>query len=75
MRFTPSLKYKAPKYTYMAEQRKKEQEKRQVKKAQDKYIFDLRGYINNELNSLKVENIENVEMDTYKKKEFFYCII
>jgi polyphenol oxidase len=38
----------------------------------DKYLFDLRGYINNELHNFKVENIENIEMDTYEKKDFFY---
>ena len=36
-----TVKYKAPIYTMAAEQRKKEQENRQIKKAQDKYVFDF----------------------------------
>ena len=38
----------------------------------EKYIFDLRGFINKELANLNVKNIENVEMDTFSNKEFFY---
>jgi len=40
--------------------------------ATGKYLFDLRGYINRELHNFKIENIENIEMNTYAKKEFFY---
>jgi len=38
----------------------------------EKYFFDLRGFINKELSSLNIKNIENIEMDTYSEKEFFY---
>ena len=37
-----------------------------------KFLFDLRNYINNELTSLNIENIENIEMDTFSEEEFFY---
>jgi len=40
--------------------------------AKVKYIFDLRGFINNEISSANIKNIENIEMDTFSKKEFFY---
>ena len=43
------------------------------KKTMDKkYIFDLRGFINGELSNLNIKNIENIEMDTFSKKDFFY---
>jgi polyphenol oxidase len=38
----------------------------------EKYIFDLRGFINKELVNLNVKNIENIEMDTFSNKDFFY---
>ena len=38
----------------------------------DKFLFDLRGFINQEILASGVENIENIEMDTYSQKEFFY---
>ena len=38
----------------------------------DKYKFDLRGFINKEISNLNVKNIENIEMDTYSQKDFFY---
>ena len=38
----------------------------------DKYIFDLRGFINNELIYLNIKNIENVNIDTFSEKELFY---
>ena len=37
-----------------------------------KYIFDLRGFINNEIFDSNIKNIENIEMDTFSEKEFFY---
>ena len=37
-----------------------------------KYIFDLRGFINNEISNSNIKNIENIEMDTFSEKEFFY---
>ena len=38
----------------------------------EKYIFDLRRFINNEIYNSNIKNIENIEMDTFSKKEFFY---
>jgi len=38
----------------------------------EKYIFDLRGFINSEISSLNIKNIENIEKDTFAEKEFFY---
>ena len=38
----------------------------------EKYIFDLRSFINNEISDLNVKKIENIEMDTFSEKEFFY---
>ena len=38
----------------------------------EKYNFDLRGFINKEILDLNVKNIENIELDTFAKKEFFY---
>ena len=36
------------------------------------YFFDLRGYINSVISSLKLKNIENLEMDTFSEKETFF---
>ena len=38
----------------------------------ENYVFDLRGYINKEISDFNVRNIENIEMDTFSEKEFFY---
>ena len=38
----------------------------------EKYNFDLRGFINKEILDLNVKNIENIEMDTFSEKNFFY---
>ena len=38
----------------------------------EKYFFDLRGFINKELSNLNIKNIDNIEMDTFSKSEFFY---
>ena len=38
----------------------------------EKYNFDLRSFINKEILDLNVKNIENIEIDTYSKKDFFY---
>jgi len=38
----------------------------------DKYIFDLRGFINKKILDLNVKNIENIEMDTFASQETFY---
>ena len=37
-----------------------------------KYNFDLRGYINKKITDLNIKNIENIEIDTFSEKEFFY---
>ena len=37
-----------------------------------KYIFDLRGFINKEISKLNIKNIENIEMDTFAEEDFFY---
>ena len=36
------------------------------------FFFDLRGFINNEMTNLGIKNIENIKMDTFSEKEFFY---
>jgi len=41
----------------------------------EKYIFDLRSFINNEISDSNIKNIENIEMDTFLEKEFFYSYI
>ena len=38
----------------------------------EKFIFDLRGFINKEILNCGIKNIENLEMDTFEQKEFFY---
>ena len=42
------------------------------KTSSGKYVFDLRGFINKELSNLNIKNIDNIEMDTFSEKEFFY---
>ena len=42
------------------------------KKVNDKYIFDLRGFINNKIFDLNIKNVENIEMDTFTAQETFY---
>jgi len=42
------------------------------KNVNDKYIFDLRGFINNKISDLNIKNIENIEMDTFAALETFY---
>ena len=37
-----------------------------------KFLFDLRAFINKEILNLGIKNIENIEMDTFSNKEFFY---
>ena len=37
-----------------------------------KFLFDLRGFINKEIFNSGIKNIENLEMDTFSEKEFFY---
>jgi len=38
----------------------------------EKYLFDLRGFINKEISILNIKNIENIDMDTFSDKDFFY---
>ena len=38
----------------------------------DDYLFDLRGFINKEMLNLNISNIENIDLDTFSEKEFFY---
>ncbi len=40
--------------------------------SKDNYLFDLRKYINKEISSLNIKNIENIEKDTFSEEEFFY---
>ena len=40
--------------------------------SEDKYIFDLRGFINSKISDLNIKNIENIEMDTFTAHETFY---
>ena len=37
-----------------------------------KFTFDLRGFINKQIYDLNIKDIENVENDTFSEKEFFY---
>tara|TARA_Y100000590_G_C15555516_1_gene952645 strand:+ start:273 stop:1034 length:762 start_codon:yes stop_codon:yes gene_type:complete len=38
----------------------------------NKYNFDLRGVINKKLSDLNIKNIENINIDTFSEKKFFY---
>ena len=38
----------------------------------EKYIFDLRAFINKEISNLNIKNVENIDMDTFSQKDFFY---
>ena len=38
----------------------------------EKYLFDLRGFINNKISNLNITNIENIEMDTFSEASLFY---
>jgi len=42
------------------------------KLSKEKYMFDLRGFINKEILNLNINNIENVQMDTFSNKDYFY---
>ncbi len=42
------------------------------KNEEKKYFFDLRGFINKEIYLLNINNIENVEIDTFSNEDFFY---
>ena len=43
-----------------------------VKTKNNEYLFDLRGFINKEMLNLNINNIENIDLDTFSEKEFFY---
>jgi len=38
----------------------------------EEFLFDLRAFINKEILKSGIKNVENLEMDTYSQKEFFY---
>jgi len=38
----------------------------------NKFFFDLRGFVNKEISDLGIKNIENIEMDTFSQKDLFY---
>lgn len=38
----------------------------------ENFRFDLRGYINNKISNLDIQNVENIEVDTFEQKEFFF---
>jgi len=42
------------------------------KKNHNKYIFDLRSFINKEISDLNINKIENIKMDTFSEEETFY---
>jgi len=42
------------------------------KTSSEKYFFDLRSFINQELSDLNIKNIDNIEIDTFSESEFFY---
>jgi len=50
----------------------KKNEKFFRKTSNEKYTFDLRSFINSQLYNLSVENIENIEIDTFSEENFFY---
>jgi len=37
-----------------------------------KFTFDLRGFINNEITNLNIKNVENIEKDTFSEVKNFY---
>ena len=38
----------------------------------EEFLFDLRAFINKEILKSGIKNVENLEMDTFSQKEFFY---
>jgi len=38
----------------------------------EKYNFNLRDFINKKIFDLNIKNVENIDMDTYSEKDFFY---
>jgi polyphenol oxidase len=50
----------------------KNNEKFFEKNSNKKYFFDLRGFVNSEMLNLNISNIENIDMDTFSNKKYFY---
>ena len=42
------------------------------KASEDKLFFDLRACVNNQISSLGIKNIENIDIDTFSEKDLFY---
>ena len=42
------------------------------KTSSEKYVFDLRSFINKKLSNLNIKNIDNIKMDTFSEREFFF---
>jgi len=42
------------------------------KTSNERYIFDLRGFINKKISEQNIKNIENIELDTFSNSESFY---
>ena len=38
----------------------------------NKYIFDLRSFINREISNLNIKNVENIKLDTFSERKTFY---
>ena len=38
----------------------------------NKFFFDLRAFINDEISNLGIKNVENIEIDTFSERDFFY---
>ena len=38
----------------------------------NKYMFNLRGFVNNEISKYNIQNVENIKKDTFSDKEFFF---
>ena len=39
---------------------------------ENKYLFDLRGYVNKKILNLNIHNLENIDIDTFSEKELFF---
>ena len=38
----------------------------------NQFVFDLRAFVNSEINNFNVKNLENIEKDTFSEKETFF---
>ena len=43
-----------------------------VEQNNGKFLFDIRGYINNKLKKLGINNIDNIELDTFQERNNFF---